>query len=113
MVITEQEQVEIGKAVKEYDRKCEEQLAREAEYAVRSLKENNPLDEIYQEFEKINTESIQIHQESIGILVKLRERGNGEIRERVRDLINLETYEIELLRKDILSDRDFIKKLSR
>jgi len=99
---TEREQREIEAGAAAYDEMCREELKAEMPEVF------NPLIELYRAFEKINLEAIRFYQEDIGTLAKVRELfpDSQEIRDRVRDLINLEAFAIEELKKEIENDRE-------
>jgi len=69
--------------------------------------------ELYGEYERINTEYMQILTESIGIEVALMEGASPEMQELIRGLIAEEINKIESLRKEILNDRETARELKR
>lgn len=69
--------------------------------------------ELYQEYEQINTEYMQILTESIGIEVALAEGAEPDMQELIRGLIAEDKNKIESLRKEILNDRATVTELKR
>lgn len=101
---TEREQREIEAGARAYDEICRREIAAQDE----TSETVDPFKELYLAFEDMTLETIRFYQEDIGALVKVRETfiHSQEIRELVRDLINMETLTIEDLKKEIENGRE-------
>ncbi len=89
---TDKERQEILSGAAEYDRRCEEQLKREAEYAARPFQSD-----IYRDIEQNEREHLRFLHEDIAALVKVRERfpGRDDIRQFCEYFIRIDQADIE------------------
>jgi hypothetical protein len=114
---TDKEREEIKRAV-EWHQACldvEEREVREKEKLVNNPDPYRGLIELYQEFERRNREYIADSHQTIGFLIKLRERfsNNDRIQQHVRYFIDVELAEIGELMEDIEHDREKIREFKR
>jgi hypothetical protein len=115
IALTDKERAELEKNLAEYEQRCEQERAREAEYAARPFKENNWIAELYQEFEKRNLEYIAECHRTIGVMIRLRERfpDNDRIQQWARYFIGVEQAEIENLMEDIKNGRETAREFGK
>ncbi|MBN1226341.1 MAG: hypothetical protein JXA79_05070 [Deltaproteobacteria bacterium] len=71
------------------------------------------LTELYLEFEHNNMDYLRTLTESVGIAVTMMEDQDVDRRDMLRSLIEQDTQKIEILRKEILNDRETLAELKR
>lgn len=108
-VYTDRERQEILAGAAAYDRRVGDELR------AAGARPADPTDELYRSLENETLEAIRFYTEDVGLLMALRERFREyyEIREMVRHLINLEKHEIEILKREIESERETAAELKR
>jgi RNase adaptor protein for sRNA GlmZ degradation len=108
IALTDKERVELERNLAEYEQRCEQERARDAEYAARPFRTDNWIPDLYDEFIRRNTQYISECHQTIGVLIRVRERfrSDQEMQQLIRELIDYEQSEIDMLMKEIERDKE-------
>lgn len=110
--LTEAEERDLREGVAEYSDRCRKEEEEAQQKLIEATTPHNWIPNLYEEFEKRNSEYITELGEDIGLMTKLKEKHeSGRTYDYARYFINLYACEIEELYGEIEQYREFAKGL--